>query len=101
MLRSVCVLLKTLKLPCREKNQVVNPRAVLLLAGNTLEDGIEDGNRAADALVRGAALDKFVQRDFSVTIAVHFLWGRKKANKKNVRVQYRRKLATRRNNVVK
>lgn len=60
--------------------------AVLLLAGTTLKDGIEDGNRAADALVRGAALDKFVQRDFSVTIAVHFLWGRKKANKKNVRV---------------
>lgn len=74
--------------------------AVLLLAGTTLKDGIEDGNRAADALVRGAALDKFVQRDFSVTIAVHFLWGRKKANKKMLGCTDK-KAPTRRNNVVK
>lgn len=38
-----------------------------------LEDGVENGDRSADAFVLRAAFDELVQRNHSVTVAIHFL----------------------------
>lgn len=46
-----------------------------------LEDGIENSYRASNAFVGCAALDKLIQRDLAVAIAVHFLRRKMKVRK--------------------